>query len=1319
MTIGSSLTHYRVTAKLGEGGMGEVYRATDTKLGRDVAIKVLPASISRDATSLARFEREAKALASLNHPHIAAIHGFDADQGTHFLVLELVEGPTLSERLRRGRLPVDEALRVARQIAEAVEAAHAKGIIHRDLKPGNIKLTPEGRVKVLDFGLAKMASGSAGVLAGGSPRDGRAGEDAGAPSQDAPTILAETTQPGAVMGTPAYRSPEQARGLEVDKRTDVWAFGCCLFECLSGRTPFQGKTASELIAEVLKSEPDWTELPAETPPAVVTLARRCLEKEPRRRLRDMGDIAITLDETSQASRQTARSAAATDANRQPLPISVAPRSKSAWLRPAAAGLVLGLIIAVVALWKRGGTGANGNTAIRSVAVLPFENLTQDASLDALCNGLSDDISTGLKKRGVLDKVPLWSAVKAYRGSTETPKKIAGQLGVESVMNATGKREGKELRINADLIDGSSDKLLWSESFSTKDEDVGRLRSQVVLALLNRLHPGLTEPQKARLAQGKRVNAEAYAAYRRGQEQFALLTKTGFAAAEQEFERARKLDPSFIEPLVALVRCQWFPGFWGFASVTPGERFARTESLLAEATRLAPDHPAVLTARGLVALARDWDWKASRDLFHKALALDPENVDCLEALARYAAGVEGRYEEATDYLNRAVAINPENPFIPAIQPWIQVRHGRYAEALAVQERNFRQQPTAWNSLDGMSDCLLALNRPKEAREAAEKAILLSNRHPFALHRLAMVEARSGAREAALRLLREMEEHSSTIVVGGFFMAAIHASLGDMNSAFRLLDQGVTNKESWDFAQWMRSVGFLSLFAEQPRYWDLIDQMKLPALPIEHPFHVKEQQMRFHRPPNPRATTSSVTATNAPQSIAVLPFVNMSADKDNEYFSDGISEEILNALARTPGLKVVARTSAFSFKGRNETVQHIGDALKVGVILEGSVRRAGNQLRITAQLINVADGFHLWSDTFDRKAEGVFAIQTEVARRVQEVLKGKLLAGDSPNTSLPGTDNLDAYDLYLRGRELWNKRTGADLQRAISYFQQATEKDPKFALAYAGIGSCYVILHFYKEVALQETLPKARAAARRALDFDPRLAEAQTVLAYCLSMEGDFAGAGKGFRQALALNPNYATAHQWYAETLVESGKLGEGLLEIRLAQNLDPLSAVIQMNVGRILFINRKYEEALVQVDKTLAFSPNFPPVHWVRGCLKIAQMKFPEAIADLERARALGDTSPEVSAHLGHCYAATGRINAAQQLLEELKTSAAKGFVVAAFVAFLYEGLGDKEQAFAWLERAATNPHERVQTFQYWPIWDGVTSDPRYAALLNKYGLDK
>ena len=281
LTVGQRLGPYAVVAPIGAGGMGEVWRATDTKLHRDVAIKVLPAEVAGDAARLARFQREAQLLASLNHPNIAAIHGLEEADGKPYLVLELVPGEDLAERLKRGPLPVDEAIEVARQVAEALEEAHERGVVHRDLKPANVKLTPDGKVKVLDFGLAKAW--------GGEPTSGSAPD-----LSQSPTLAHTGTAAGMILGTAAYMSPEQARGKTVDKRADVWAFGALLHELLAGRPLFTGETVSDVLAAVLTREPDWAALPAATPASVLRLLRRCLERDPRRRLRDMGEARIAL-----------------------------------------------------------------------------------------------------------------------------------------------------------------------------------------------------------------------------------------------------------------------------------------------------------------------------------------------------------------------------------------------------------------------------------------------------------------------------------------------------------------------------------------------------------------------------------------------------------------------------------------------------------------------------------------------------------------------------------------------------------------------------------------------------------------------------------------------------------------------------------------------------------------------------------------------------------------------------------------------------------------------------------------------------------------
>jgi serine/threonine-protein kinase len=286
---GSRLGPYEITAKLGEGGMGEVYRATDTKLEREVAVKVLPAAFTEDEERLSRFEREAKLLAQLQHPNIASIYGLEESDGISALVMELVEGPTLAERLESGSLPLDESLSLARQIAEALEAAHEKGIVHRDLKPQNIKASIEGKVKVLDFGLAKAMDPALGSSA--------AADLARSPTlMNSPTLTAAGTQLGLILGTAAYMAPEQARGGAVDKRADIWAFGVVLYEMLSGRAVFLSDTVPDTLAAVLTREIDFAALPAATPPAIRRLLRRCLERKPARRLRDIGDARLVIDE---------------------------------------------------------------------------------------------------------------------------------------------------------------------------------------------------------------------------------------------------------------------------------------------------------------------------------------------------------------------------------------------------------------------------------------------------------------------------------------------------------------------------------------------------------------------------------------------------------------------------------------------------------------------------------------------------------------------------------------------------------------------------------------------------------------------------------------------------------------------------------------------------------------------------------------------------------------------------------------------------------------------------------------------------------------
>ena len=351
LTPGTALLHYRLIEKIGEGGMGEVWKATDTTLGRDVALKFLPASLSADADRLARFEREAKVLASLNHAGIAGIYGLHAHEGVRFLAMELAPGEDLAQRLERGAVPVAETIDVARQIAEALEAAHDQGIVHRDLKPANVKVTPDGKVKVLDFGLAKAWTGD---TASGSSAD----------LSQSPTLAQTGTAAGLILGTAAYMSPEQARGRAVDKRADIWAFGVVLYEMLTGQRLFQGETVSDVLASVLAREIDWSALPADTPPAVRHVLGRCLERDPRRRLRDIADAGHDLEGPGAAGASGPTAPATAPAG----------RGRRTVLLMAATGLAVAALTAAIVSWRS--APAPRSPMVFSVSAPPGTRLNQ-------------------------------------------------------------------------------------------------------------------------------------------------------------------------------------------------------------------------------------------------------------------------------------------------------------------------------------------------------------------------------------------------------------------------------------------------------------------------------------------------------------------------------------------------------------------------------------------------------------------------------------------------------------------------------------------------------------------------------------------------------------------------------------------------------------------------------------------------------------------------------------------------------------------------------------------------------------------------------
>jgi len=791
VSVGKLIGHYRIESLIGVGGMGEVYLARDERLGRKAALKLLPDSLTTDTAQLSRFENEARTASALNHPNILTVYEIGAEGNVQFIATEFIEGATLRAALASGRMTAHRALEIAVQAASALAAAHEAGIVHRDIKPENIMLRPDGFVKVLDFGIAKLT-------------EKRLGSD----DHTVETTALLQTRPGLVLGTAHYMSPEQARGQKVDARSDIWSLGVVLYEMVTGSPPFRGETSSDCIAAILTTEP------------------------------------------------------------------------------------------------------------------------------APLSSISPDVPTKL----------------------------------ESILQ-------KALSKNTD------------ERYQTIKEMLAELRSL-----------------KAKLqAEGS-----------------LLQTRSGGDSNVREIKRPRR------RLLVTLV------------------------------------------AALLAAVA----------------------VACL-----------------------------------------------------------------------------------------------------------------------------------------FFFGA----------------------------------------------------------------------------PAPLANEKS---------IAVLPFENLSEDKSNAYFADGIQDEILTRLSKIADLKVISRTSTEKYKSKPDNLREIGKQLGVSNILEGNVQKAADQVRVSVQLINATTDGHLWAEIYERKLTDIFKVESDIAKTIAETLQAKLTGSEEHAISVKPTADAAAYQLYLKGRFFWGRRTGDNILKAIEYFEEAIRQDPNYALAYAGLAEAWITLPGHASARLQDVKPKAKEAALKSLQIDDTLAEAHTALAQILFFDLDFAGAIKEFKRAIDLDPNYATAHHWYANgPLLALGRFDAAIAEGARAIELDPLSPIINVNQANNYVIAGRYDEAIHQIRKALELDPEFGYAHFNLGLALELKGDFPGAIAEFRRAHQLnGD--PLSLAYLGNLYGKAGNVTEAANILTELEQLTKTKYVSAYAFALVQGGLGNRAEALRWLEKCYADRSQEIGYVRVDRLLDPLRDDPGFQNLL-------
>ncbi|MFH1312450.1 MAG: protein kinase [Candidatus Eisenbacteria bacterium] len=456
------------------------------------------------------------------------------------------------------------------------------------------------------------------------------------------------------------------------------------------------------------------------------------------------------------------------------------------------------------------------------------------------------------------------------------------------------------------------------------------------------------------------------------------------------------------------------------------------------------------------------------------------------------------------------------------------------------------------------------------------------------------------------------------------------------------------------------------------------------------------------------------TEKEASIAVLPFRDMSPQKDQEYFCDGMAEELINALVKVDGLRVAALTSAFQFRDKGHDIRAIGEQLNVRTVLEGSVRKAGNRLRVTAQLVNVADGYHVWSERYDRDMEDVFAIQDEISEAIVDTLRLKLVDSGGKRPSRHATTDTIAYNLYLKGRYHWNKRSSDGIKKGLEYFEKAIERDPAYAPAYAGIADSYMMM---ENIRPRGAYAKARSAALKAIEIDGSLAEAHASLGLCvMSHDYDWVAAERELKTAIELNPSYASAHQWYALCLVIMSRDEEAITEIKRAQELDPLSLIINVAAGFVAYFTRRYDEALKECRKVLDMDSTFPVTHMALALIYEQRGMRDEAIAEFEKMFSL-EGDEETAKAIREAFAASGYEGAMRQIVKRLLVRSGDAYIYFGFIGRILARLGDNDEAIAYLEKAYEERSQEIYTIAVDPGLDGIRSDPRFQDLIRRIGL--
>jgi eukaryotic-like serine/threonine-protein kinase len=822
MSIGSGirLGRYEIRSKIGEGGMGEVYLAQDTKLDRKVALKILPAELAANQDRMRRFVQEAKAASALNHPNIITIHEIDETDSVNFIAIEFIDGETLRERIRNAPMNLAEVLDVAAQIANALSAAHAVGIIHRDIKPENIMLRRDGIVKVLDFGLAKLSERVPFDLV----------------DTEAPTRAAINTEPGVVMGTAIYMSPEQARGVQVDARTDIFSLGVLVYEMVAGRLPFDGSNKNEIMASILsdKESAPLARFTRQVPAELERIVEKALRKNREERYQTIKDMLLDLkslkhrlefDAEVERSKppelsgdQTAAAGAPPTISGQTaetIPISESLVGRIKYHRRSLIIALLGLIVAAIGLTYLIYSALPARK-IDSIAVLPFTNASGDPNAEYLSDGISEALINSLTELQQLRVIARSTAFR-YKNKEADPQQVGRELNVRAVLMGRVRQMGDTLNIQVDLVDASTGAQLWGHEYDRKIADVVAVKQTIAREVTERLRLNLSGAEQQRLVRRDTTNAEAYQFYLRGRYYWNKRTPDGLKKAIEQFQQAADKDPNYALAYVGLADSYLLLEY--YASTPASETLPK-----AYAQRALQLDETLAEAHASLGLINDylWQFEEAEKEYKRAISLNPNYPTTHHWYSRHLRGL-GRLDEAWAEIKRAQELDPLSSIISENVALIYLLKNDLNSGMEECKRIIELDPSFPSAHDDLGWVYLKQQRYEEATAEFQKTTESSGRASLYLGDLGYCYAVTGRRPDALAILKELEERYARHEAIGLNLAGVYAGLGDKAQAFAWLERnfqqrgGLLPEIRWRFSfEGLRS---------DPRYADLVRRMGL--------------------------------------------------------------------------------------------------------------------------------------------------------------------------------------------------------------------------------------------------------------------------------------------------------------------------------------------------------------------------------------------------------------------------------------------------------------------------------------------------------------